>query len=275
MTLKNEDILQLKQDEYISDIIDIEINSRMSVSILYALETIFYLRLQLEHALTEKKDTIIEVLCRKRLEQLANALIEKYTTADSVSGKIEILERIEVITLILTNEHSDFALEEASMIVDKPNLTYAQELRLKWFPGITPEDEAEIVAELLPQTNSSFEMATLALISDFCNDKERASIIDRYIKMFNVALAANNTAELGCLLALAAYWNIFPSIRPKLTNAANHAVKIAGLSLPEKRVNAIAAAIYAQIQYPRRQIRRHRKYSGMNSSNPIGAKATS
>lgn len=190
---------------------------------------------------------MIEALCRKRLEQLANALIEKYTTADSVSGKIEILERIEVITLILTNGHSDFALEEASMIVDKPNLTYAQELRLKWLPGITPEDEAEIVAELLPQTNSSFEMATLALISDFCNDKERATIIDRYIEMFNVALAANNTAELGNLLALSAYWNNSPSIRPKLIQIANKAASIESLALSKRRVNHVAAEIYSQL----------------------------
>jgi len=245
MTLKDKDILQLKHDEYISDIIDIEISSRMSVSTLYALETIFYLRLQLEQALSEQKDTMIEALCRKRLEQLANALMVKYATADSVNRKIEIIERIEVITLILTDGHSDFALEEASIIVDEPNLTYAQRLRLKWLPGITTEDESKIVAELLPQTNSSFEMATLALISDFCTDKERAVIIDRYLEMFNIALAANDIAELGNLLALAAYWNNSPSIRPRLTEAANQAASIDALSLPEKRVNAIAAAIYA------------------------------
>lgn len=247
MTLKNEDILQLKHNEYISDIIDIDINSRMSVSTLYALETIFYLRLQLELALSEKKDTIIEVLCRKRLEQLANALMEKYTTADSANRKIEILERIEVITLILTGRHSYFALEKAFMIEDEPNLTYAQKLRLKWLPALTPKDDSRIVAELLPQTNSSFEMATLALISDFCTDEERAAIFDRYLEMFDAALSANDTAKLGDLLALAAYWNDFPSIRPKLTKAANQAVTIEGLSLPEKRVNAIAAEIYAQI----------------------------
>lgn len=53
MTLKHKDMLQMKHDEYVSDIIDIEISSRMSVSTLYALETIFYLRLQLEQALSE------------------------------------------------------------------------------------------------------------------------------------------------------------------------------------------------------------------------------
>lgn len=247
MTLKNEDILQLKHDECISDIIDIVIHSRMSVSTLYAIETIFYLRLQLEQALTEKKDTIIEVLCRKRLEQLANAFMEKYATAGFINRKIEILERIEVITLILTDGHSDFALEEASMIVDKPNLTYAQKLRLKWLPGITPEDESKIVAELLPKTDSSFEMATLALISDFCTDKERAAILDRYLELFDAALAANDTTEFGNLLALAAYWNSNPDVRFRLTEVPNKIASIEGLPLPEKRVNTIAAEIYAKI----------------------------
>ncbi len=199
MTLKNKDILQLKQDEYIGDITDIEISSRMSVSTLYALETIFYLRLQLAQVSLEKNGPMIEALCRNRLEQLAEAHTEKYSTADSIDRKIEILERIEVIALILTGGHSDYALERASIMEDLPNLTYAQKLRLKWLPAITPEDDSKIVAELLPQTGSSFEMATLALISDFCTEEERAAIFDRYLEMFDAAFSSDNTAELGSL----------------------------------------------------------------------------
>lgn len=90
-------------------------------------------------------------------------------------------------------------------------------------------------------------MVTLALISDFCTDKERAAIFDRYLELFDAALSVNDTAELGNLLALAAYWNHSPSMRPKLTNATNQASTIEGLSLTEKRVNIIAAEIYAQI----------------------------
>jgi len=126
-------------------------------------------------------------------------------------------------------------------------LTYAQGLRLKWLPGLTPEDESKIVAELLPQTYGSFEMATLALISDFCTDKKRCAIFDRYLKMFDAALSANDTTELGNLLALAAYWNNYPSIRPKLTEAANKIASIEGIPLPEKRVNAVVAEINAPI----------------------------
>ncbi len=219
----------------------------MSVPTLCALETIFYLRFQLEQALSEKKDTMIEALCRNRLEQLAEVLMEKYTTADSINRKIEILERIEVITLILTGRHSNFALEKASIMEDLPNLTYVQKLRLKWLPNLTLEDYSKIVAELLPRTCSSFEMGTLALISDFCTDEERAAIFDRYIEKFDAALSANGIAELGNLLSLAAYWNNTPSMRPRLTEAANKAASIEGLSLPEKRVNHIAAEIYIKI----------------------------
>ncbi len=42
----------LKRDEYISDMIDIKINSKMSVSTLYALEMIFFPRPQLAQVLT-------------------------------------------------------------------------------------------------------------------------------------------------------------------------------------------------------------------------------
>ncbi len=124
-----------------------------------------------------------------------------------------------------------------------PDLTYAQKFRLKWLPAITPEDDSKIVAELLPQTGSSFEMATLALISDFCTDEERAAIFGRYIEMFDAARSANDTD----LLALVAYWNNSTSMRPTLTEVVNKAASIGSLSLPETRVNTIAAAIYARI----------------------------
>ncbi len=239
--------MKLLKDDIIEDIISIKIDADMSLSSIYALETIFYLRLQLAQVSWDNAEPMIETICRKRLEQLAEVLMEKYTIADSVNTKIEILERIEVITLILTGRHSDFALEEASIIEDLPNLTYAQKLRLKWLPGLTTENESKIVAKLLPQTDTSFEMATLALISDFCTDEERATIFDRYIEMFDAALSANDTAEFGNLLSLAACWNSYPSMRPILNEAANKAVSIGNLSIPEKRVNQIATEIYEKI----------------------------
>lgn len=247
-TLHCKDMVDLlKQDEYINDMMDIKINSTMSISTLYALEMIFFLRLQLAQVSWDANETLYENICHDRFEQILKVLIEKYRNAKSINEKIEILERIEIISLNLNNDHSFFALEEASIIEDGQDLTYAQKLRLKWLPGLTLEDDSKIVAELLPQTDSSFEMATLALIIDFCSNEKRYAIFDRYLEMFDTALSANNTAEIGNLLSLAAYWNIFPFIRPTLTKAANQAVLIKGLSLPEKRVNPIAAGIYTRI----------------------------
>ncbi|MCM1142717.1 MAG: hypothetical protein NC453_29445, partial [Muribaculum sp.] len=55
------------------------------------------------------------------------------------------------------------------------------------------------------------------------------------------------TSELRNLLTLAAYWNSNPTIRPRLTEAANKVAATKALSLPERRVNLIAAEIYRQI----------------------------
>lgn len=244
--------MELLKDDIIGDIISIKIDADMSVSTLYAMETIFYLRLQLAQVSWDKDESIYEELCRDRFEQIFRALIEKYSAAKSIGGKIEILERIEIISQTLYSDHSLFALEEASNLEDEPDLTYAQKLRLKWIPGITPEDESEIVAELLPQTYSSFEMATLALITDFCTDEERSAVFKRYLSLVDAAISSNDIAELGRLLALAAYWNNSPSLRSKLHDLIEkhlipHSSLLIELTLPEKRVNAIAAAICAKI----------------------------
>ena len=237
----------LKQDEYINDMIDIKINSKMSVSTLYALETIFYLRLQLAQVSWDANEPLYEDMCLDRFEQISKALTEKYRNIQSLNEKIEILERIEAINLDINNNHSLFALEEASIIEDEPNLTYAQGLRLEWLPGINSEDDSKIVAEFLSQTTDSFDMGTIALIIDFITDDERNAVIDRYIAMVDDAVASDDTAKLGNLLALAAYWNSNPCVRQRLAEATNKVASIEALSLPEKRVNAIAAEIYARI----------------------------
>ena len=126
-----------------------------------------------------------------------------------------------------------------------PYLTYPQKLRLDWLPNINSENKSQIVANLLPQTTSSFEMATLALISDFITANEREAVLNRFFELFDAALSSENIAELGRLLSLAAYWNSDPTIRPRLTEAATRAQAIGGLSLPVCRVNLLAAEIYS------------------------------
>lgn len=91
-------------------------------------------------------------------------------------------------------------------------------------------------------------MATHALLTDFLTDSEREAIPDRYFTLLDAALASGNTSEVANLLTLSAYWNSNPFLRPHLTEAANNTKSINGhLSVPEKRVNAIAAEIYTQI----------------------------
>lgn len=239
--------LKTLNDDIIGDLIPLKIDATMSVSTLYALEIIFYLRLQLAQVSWAENEPIYESLCRKRFEEIAKALTKKYKTAETLNEKIEILERLSSIGMTIHSSHLDFAIEEADKLKELSNLTYAQKLRLDWIPTINSENESQIVAKLLPRANSTFDMATLALIIDYITDTERNAILNRYFDLFDTALLANNTTELGSLLSLAAYWNSDPAIRPRLTDAANKAASIEALSLPEKRVNIIAAEIYSQI----------------------------
>ncbi|MCM1140890.1 MAG: hypothetical protein NC453_20155 [Muribaculum sp.] len=239
--------LKSLNDNIIGDIIPLKIDSEMSVSTLYAFETIFYLRLAMAQISDEDNSSTYELLCRDRFEKIANALKKKYLKAANLNEKIEILERLSVIGGEIHSHHEDFAIEEADKLKDLPDLTYSQKLRLDWIPSITSGNESEIVAKLLPEANTSFEIATLSLISDFVTNKEREAIHNRYFELFDTALSTNNTTELGNLLTLSAYWNSNPSLRPRLTESATKAATIEALSLPERRVNDIVAAVYTQI----------------------------
>lgn len=239
--------LEMLNDDIIGDIIPIEIDADMSVSTLHALETIFYQRLQLAQVGWEEKEPVYNGLCRDRFEQIAKALRKKFETAFSISEKIEILERLVSIGLTIDSSDFGFAIDEAEKLNEMPNLIYAQKLLLDWLPDINPEKESEIVASLLPEANTSFEMATLALISDFITAEEREAVIDRYFDLFDATLTAGNVTELGKLLTLAADWNIDPTIRHRLTEATAKVQSMYGLSLPERRVNLIAAQIYTRI----------------------------
>lgn len=164
----------MQNDNLIDDIIPMKIDSGMSVSTLYALETIFYMRLQLAQVSKDENEPILNSLCRNRFEQLANALRKKYKSAESIDEKIEILERLAFI----------------GMTIDSRDFSYT----------------------------------------------------------LDAALTAGNVTELGKLLTLAAYWSSDPTIRPRLTEASTKAQAIDGLTLPERRLNAIVAEIYHRIE---------------------------
>lgn len=123
--------------------------------------------------------------------------------------------------------------------------------------AIHSENELQIVAYQMKSLSSeksssltptsSFIMATLALITDYITDAERNAVLNRYFDLFDTAILANNTTELGSLLSLAVYWNSDPTLRPRLVDAANKATSIEAHTLPEKRVNKIAAEIYQRL----------------------------
>ena len=263
--------LKFLNDNIIGDIIPIKIEADMSVSTLYALETIFYLRLALAQISDEDNSSTYELLCRDRFEKIANVLEKKYPKVATLNEKIEILERLSIIGGEIHSHHEDFAIEEAYKLKDLPDLTYAQKLRLDWIPTITSENESEIVAKLLPEINTAFEMATIALIADYVTDTEREAILNRYFDLFDTALSTNNTTELGNLLTLAGYWNSDPLLRKRIMEHTSqflpckrrsdgltpHSLQeqsvdtitslLIDLPLPEKRVNFIAAEVYRQI----------------------------
>lgn len=240
------------KDDIIGDIIPLRIDAGMSVSTLFALETIFFLRLQLAQVSWDEEEPYYESLCRDRFEQIAAALSPKYATAETLNERIRILERLSAIgTLLQTSRlrslHLDFALKEAEKLKETPTLTFAQKLRLDRILDIFPEEESQIMAYLLPQTQSAFEMAALAQISDFCTGEERSAILNRYFELYDAALQSENVEELTRLLTLAPYWNSDPTIRPLLSDAPNRTSSIKEFSLPVRRLNPIAAEIYRRI----------------------------
>ncbi|MCM1066446.1 MAG: hypothetical protein NC418_02610 [Muribaculaceae bacterium] len=239
--------LKTLNDDLINDIIPLKIDADMSVSTLHAIETIFDLRLQLAQVGWDENVPTYNCLCNNRFEQLAKALKKKYKTTAALNEKIEILERLVTIGMNIDSDDFSYALDEADNLKELPGLTYAQQLRLSWIPDIDSENASQIVAKLLPQTNTPFEIGTLALISDFITAEERKAVLNRYFDLFDAALSSGNIAELGKLLTLAAYWNSDPTVRPRLTEAASKAQAVDGLSLPERRINLLAAEIYQRI----------------------------
>ncbi len=234
-------------DDIIGDIISVKIDTDMSVSTLHALETVYSLRLQLAQLSGESNEPVYESLCRDRYEQIAKALTKKYAEAVTVNEKIEILERLEAIWISLNAGHSGFALLEAGKIEELPILTYSQKLRLSWMFGLEFADQEDNISTMLSQVKDAFDLATLSDIEMFGTEEQRRRIMLLYAKMFGTALQTDNIAELGRILVIGANWNIYPQLREMLTALAEKTTDLAGLSLPEKRVNAIAAEIYSRL----------------------------
>lgn len=253
--------LNTLNDNIIGDIIPLKIDENMSTSTLVALETIFDLRLSLAQIADDDNLSTYESLCRDRFEKIANALAKKYPKAETLNEKIEILEHLSIIGGMIHTTHSDLAIEEAAKLKSTfpaysatDGLTYAQQLRLAWIPSTTSENESEIAAKLLPEANTSFEMATLALITDYVTDTEREAILNSYFTLLDAAITSGNTTEVANLLTISSYWNSNPFLRKKIKERTSqfHTLDypfLIDISLPERRVNNIAVEIYNQIDY--------------------------
>lgn len=127
------------------------------------------------------------------------------------------------------------------MMEDEPALTHSQRLRPAWMPGIDAADASAIARSLLPQVATAFDMATLALIRDFCDPAERQTIDNRYADMLSAAVAREDASEAGSLLAISASWCTDPAALRRLAPLALRAASVPGLSLPQQRLCSAAA----------------------------------
>ncbi len=223
--------LKSLNDEIIGEIIPIKIKERTSLPAIFALETIFRLRLQLAQITSDEKLAVYESLCRNRFEQIAKVLKKKYRSAATLNEKIEIVERLAIIGIDVNEAYIDFAIEEAARLEETPGLTYAQKLRLEWITSSPSDDGPEIVATLLPEAKSTFEIATLAILADYLTDNERKVVTNRFVNLFNSADASSDTEELGKLLILT------PFLDPQTLGKINDRLKkISTLSVPLRRL---------------------------------------
>lgn len=236
------------KEEIIADILPVRISSAMSVSTLFAMETIYNLRSDLAFSDRRYDEATYANLQCHRLSRISGALTRKYKTAKTLNERIEILERIEAIEQCLSCGDSHFALEEASKLAGIPDLTSFQRVRLSWLTGMDAGRCGRMAADLLPQAEDAFDVATLSMIKDFCAGGMREAIIGRFTEIFMKALSESDAAGLGTLLAAAAVWNADPALRPKVAELARRAADIV-VSVPEKRVNAIAAEIYSRLDF--------------------------
>lgn len=240
--------LKTLNDDIIGDIIEIKIKPDMSIATLYALEATFYMRLQLAQMGWEDNEPIYYALCVDRFEKLYKALIKKYPTVESLDEKIEILNRIEHISSTLNLGYSDFVFENREELLSSENLTYCQRYRLLNHSDCDSNTLKEDIDRLLRNAESAFDIAILFDIDSLGTETQRTAVMECYKSMFDQALANGNTAELANLLVVFSFCNINPHRRTFIVELTQKVVDdVLGLTLPESRINAIAAEIYTQI----------------------------
>lgn len=234
-------------DDIIGDLIGIKIEARMPVSVLSALDTVYSLRLQLAQVSGDSLESLYEILCRERQEQISKALTKKYAFAGTVNEKIEILERLESIEMFVHAAHSRFALDKSEELNGFSDLTYSQRLRLSWMFGMESVDYKEILATILPQVKDAFDIKTVTDLEMFGTEDCRRHVMELYSEMIEAALHNGDTPELGRLLNIGAHLSYDPQRRPILLGVADRATRVAGVTRPEMLVIPKAAEMYGQL----------------------------
>lgn len=240
--------LKTLNDEIIGDVIDIKTDADMPLSTLRALESIFYLRLQLAQVAWDDKEPIYDALCRNRYQKLIKAYTKKYSAANSLNEKIEILYRIQIVSSVLNLGDSEFVFEKQEELLGSAELTFAQRYRLENLFEYKYDNEKEAIDRLLAEATTSFDIAILFDIDSLGTPTQYAAVMDIYRSMFNKALAKGNTTEIANLLAISADCNSNPSRRKEIAEITSSLTTLPFdlIPLPERRVNAIAATVYAQ-----------------------------
>ncbi|MCM1225177.1 MAG: hypothetical protein NC548_63070 [Lachnospiraceae bacterium] len=241
--------LRTLNDEIIGDFIDTKIDAGMSLSALRALESIFYLRLQLAQVAREDREPIYNALCCNRFEKLIKAYTKKYSAATSLNEKIEIIYRIQIIYSLLYLGDSEFALEKQEELLGTPELTFAQRYRLENLFETKDNNEEETIERLLAEAATSFDIAILFDIDSLGTPAQYAAVMDLYKSMFNKAIAEGNTTEVANLLSISADCNSNPTRRQEIKKLTALLAALTSdiIPLPVRRVNEIAATVYAQI----------------------------
>lgn len=143
---------------------------------------------------------------------------------------------------------SEFAFEMQGELLDSAELTFAQRYRLENLFDPKYDNEKEAIDYLLAEATTSFDISLLFDIDSLGTPAQYAAVMDLYKSMFNKAVAERNTTEIANLLAISADCNSNPSRRKEIAELTSSKMKhhFDTIPLPERRVNEIAAIVYAQ-----------------------------
>lgn len=242
----------IPNDDLIGDFINLKIGEELSLSMLFAIEAIFYLRLQLAQVEWDDNEPIYESLCRDRFEQISKVLTGKYKSAETLNEKIGILYHLENISQTLSLGINDFVVEKRRELLSNCQyLTFPQRYRLDNMLEFNYDNIKEDIDRLILETETAFDISILFDIDSLGTPNQYAAVMDLYEAIFTKAVSEGNTSEIARLLVAAVYCNSDPDRRRKITELtdqliANNELRL-NLPLPVVRVNAIAAEIYTRI----------------------------